>query len=61
MKELSIPVNERKNISVDNDSQMVTDKVFACGDAVSGASLVVRAMASGRNAAEAIDRYLTSK
>ncbi|WP_102408466.1 glutamate synthase subunit beta [Parabacteroides bouchesdurhonensis] len=61
VKELSIPVNERKNISVDNDSQMVTDKVFACGDAVSGASLVVRAMASGRNVARAIDRYLTSK
>lgn len=32
--------------------------VFVCGDAATGASLVVRAMASGRKAAEDADRYL---
>jgi glutamate synthase (NADPH/NADH) small chain len=32
--------------------------VFAAGDAVSGPDLVVNAMAAGRRAAEAIDRYL---
>ncbi|MCQ2162571.1 MAG: glutamate synthase subunit beta [Bacteroidales bacterium] len=33
------------------------DNVFVAGDAASGASLVVRAIASGRKAAEAIDAY----
>ena len=31
-------------------------KIFACGDAANGASLVVRAIASGRNLAENIDK-----
>ncbi|MBR1688384.1 MAG: glutamate synthase subunit beta [Prevotella sp.] len=35
--------------------------VFVCGDAQSGASLVVRALASGRQAATEVDRYLTGK
>ena len=35
------------------------DNVFVCGDAASGASLVVRAMASGRDAAKKVDAYLT--
>lgn len=34
------------------------DNVFLCGDAQNGASLVVRAMASGREAAQRVDRYL---
>lgn len=34
------------------------DNVFLAGDTASGASLVVRAMASGRKAAEDIDNYL---
>lgn len=33
------------------------DNVFVAGDAASGASLVVRAIASGRKTAEAIDKY----
>ena len=32
--------------------------VFVAGDAASGASLVVRAIASGRKTAEAVDKYL---
>ena len=32
--------------------------VFVCGDAANGASLVVRAMASGRDAAKKVDAYL---
>lgn len=35
--------------------------VFVAGDAASGASLVVRAMASGRKTAEAVDKYLSGK
>lgn len=37
------------------------DNVFVAGDAASGASLVVRAIASGRKTAEAIDKYFKSK
>jgi len=32
--------------------------VFACGDAVRGQSLIVWAIAEGRSAASAVDRYL---
>lgn len=35
------------------------DNVFVCGDAANGASLVVRAMASGRQAAKDVDAYLS--
>ena len=34
------------------------DNVFVCGDAANGASLVVRAMASGRQTAQKVDTYL---
>jgi glutamate synthase (NADPH/NADH) small chain len=33
-------------------------KVFAAGDSVSGATLVVNAIASGRKVAKEIDKYL---
>ena len=33
--------------------------VFVCGDAANGASLVVRAMASGKQTAKAVDNFLT--
>lgn len=61
LKELSLSVDARKNIAVDAHNQTATSKIFACGDAVSGASLVVRAMASGRKTAEGMDRYLKGK
>jgi glutamate synthase (NADPH/NADH) small chain len=60
-KELSLETNERKNIAVDSNSQTSCKKVFACGDATSGASLVVRAMASGRETAASIDAFLKGK
>lgn len=37
------------------------DNVFLAGDAATGASLVVRAMAGGRKTAAEIDTYLTTK
>ncbi len=39
----------------------LADNVFLAGDAASGASLVVRALASGRNTASQIDTYLKSR
>ena len=35
------------------------DNVFVCGDAANGASLVVRAMASGKNIAQRVHEFLT--
>ena len=35
------------------------DNVFVAGDAANGASLVVRAMASGRKTAAEVDKFLT--
>lgn len=58
VKELQLPTDNRKNIAVDASNHTACGNVFACGDAVSGASLVVKAMASGRKTAEAIDKYL---
>ena len=40
------------------DHQQYPDNVFVCGDAANGASLVVRAIASGRKTAEAIDKFI---
>ena len=37
------------------------ENTFVCGDAANGASLVVRAMASGRDAAQKVDKYLRGK
>ena len=37
------------------------ENVFVCGDAANGASLVVRAMASGKKAAEDVDAFLKNK
>lgn len=60
IKELELAVNERKNLHVNpENNQIGTSAIFACGDAVSGASLVVRAMASARKTAKAIDEYLS--
>jgi glutamate synthase (NADPH/NADH) small chain len=39
----------------------VGENVFFAGDAASGASLVVRAMASGRDAATAADTFIQAK
>ena len=37
------------------------DNVFVCGDSKNGASLVVRAMASGKQTAAQVDKYLNSE
>ena len=37
------------------------DNVFVCGDAATGASLVVRAMAGGRKAAAEVDKYFINR
>jgi glutamate synthase (NADPH/NADH) small chain len=58
--ELGIETDNSKNIKVSGSLATNVPKVFAAGDSVSGASLVVNAIASGRKAAKEIDRFLRS-
>ncbi|GHT75597.1 hypothetical protein FACS189456_7370 [Bacteroidia bacterium] len=55
---LGVAPNERKNIAANNNNCTSIKKVFAAGDAALGASLVVRAIASGRQAAKGIVEFL---
>ncbi len=57
-KELKLELDERGNIKTDTTSKTSQAKVFAAGDAVSGASLVVRAISAGRKAAENVYNFL---
>ena len=61
LKQLEVEKDARGNVKVDDKQQSSIDKVFAAGDASTGASLVVRCIASGRKAAEGIHNYLTEK
>ncbi|MDD6228529.1 MAG: glutamate synthase subunit beta [Bacteroidales bacterium] len=56
--DLNVEKDARKNVRVDEHQQSSVEKVFAAGDASTGASLVVRCIASGRNAAKGINRFL---
>lgn len=60
LTELEISLDGRKNVEVDLSMATNVNKVFAAGDAASGASLVVTAIASGRKAAKKIDDFLAS-
>lgn len=60
IKHLSLKLDEKGNIAVYN-CQTSKPWVFAAGDSASGASLVVSAINSGRQAAAAIDRWLQKK
>jgi glutamate synthase (NADPH/NADH) small chain len=55
---LGVAFDERGNIRTDGQYMTTCEGVFAAGDADTGASLVVRAMFHGREAAHAIDDYL---
>lgn len=53
-----IELDNRQNIKVSDYQHTNLTGVFAAGDAVSGASLVVNAIASGRKSAMEIDKFL---
>ena len=59
LSQLEVDFDERGNIKRDEKYQTSTDSVFVCGDAGRGQSLIVWAIAEGRSAAAAVDRYLT--
>lgn len=58
LSDLELELNLRRNIKVDENHRTSRQKIFATGDSVSGASLVVNAIASGRKVAKEIDRFL---
>lgn len=58
IKELDLAVDARKNIATDAKRATNTAKVFGAGDCISGQSLVVKCIASGRETAKHIDDYL---
>ena len=55
------PVNERGYIEADKETNEVAPGMFAAGDAVSGPSTVVEALAAGKRAAVTADLYLRGK
>ena len=61
LSELDLELDQRKNIKVDQNHLTNRQKVFAAGDSVSGATLVVNAIASGRKVAKEIDKILREK
>ena len=59
IKSIGVDLDSRGNIKTSGKFSTNVNGVFAAGDASRGASLVVRAFAEGRGAAEAIDLYLS--
>ncbi len=55
---LELELSDRGNVKVNKKHQASKARVFATGDSISGASLVVTAIASGRKTAEDIMEYL---
>ncbi|MCT1459492.1 glutamate synthase subunit beta [Aestuariimicrobium sp. p3-SID1156] len=57
-EELGLELDSRGNIQRDDRYATNVDKVFACGDAGRGQSLIVWAIAEGRSAARGVDEFL---
>jgi len=58
---LGLALDERGNVRIDGDYMTSRPGIFAAGDAHTGASLIVHAIAAGRRAADAIDRWLQAR
>ena len=54
-----LEVNDHGGIIVNEDALTSREGVYAGGDAVTGAATVILAMGAGKNAARAIDEYLS--
>jgi glutamate synthase (NADPH/NADH) small chain len=61
VNEYGLARDARGNLVVDSDLMTSSPGVFAAGDSMVGASLVVRAIDFGRLAAEGVNRYLAKK
>ncbi|CAN5353382.1 glutamate synthase subunit beta [soil metagenome] len=56
--QLHVPFDERGNVARDDDYETTESGVFVAGDAGRGQSLIVWAIAEGRAAASAVDKFL---
>jgi glutamate synthase (NADPH/NADH) small chain len=61
IEQLGVKLDGRGNVATDENYATSVDGVFAAGDMRRGQSLVVWAIAEGRKAAAAIDRFLAAK
>lgn len=61
ISDLNLELDGRKNIKVNSKLATSIPKIFAAGDTITGASLVVNAIASGRKAAIEIDTFLNTQ
>ena len=61
IRDLGVATDGRGNLVADGNCMTNVPGVFGAGDAVMGASLVVRAINLGRLAAEGADRYLVGR
>jgi glutamate synthase (NADPH) small chain len=59
--ELELEVNQRGSVVADPSWSTNVEGVFVCGDMTRGQSLIVWAIAEGRSAAAAVDRYLMGR
>jgi glutamate synthase (NADPH) small chain len=58
-EELGMKLSPRGNVQVDARFATSVDGVFSAGDTSRGASLIVWAISDGREAAKAVDAYLS--
>jgi glutamate synthase (NADPH/NADH) small chain len=59
IKDLAVDLDKRGNVAADTNRYAASvPKVFACGDARRGQSLVVWAIREGRQCARAVDEFL---
>jgi glutamate synthase (NADPH) small chain len=61
LEQLDVALDERGNVARDAAYATSVSGVFVAGDAGRGQSLIVWAIAEGRSAAAAVDRYLTGR
>jgi glutamate synthase (NADPH/NADH) small chain len=59
--QLEVALDDRGNIKRDENFQSSEEGIFVAGDAGRGQSLIVWAIAEGRSAAAAVDRYLSGE
>ena len=58
IEELGVKLDGRGNVECDENKMTSVDGVFAAGDMARGQSLVVWAIAEGREAARGVDKFL---
>ena len=59
LAQLDVELDGRGNVKVDENKMTSVPGIFAGGDMVRGQSLVVWAIAEGRDVAQGVDRYLS--